>query len=266
MQLSYKSYLTNEGRQQSFNDAAIIVSQAFPRRDSNIAQLYLMWEKCARYLQHVLHLKDCFREERKGNPTFTAPKTYCDLNNQCQRYLYPSPCLLVLKSDRYLLEINAYEDLNDLIEVNRMALESLPLIDQAIGLQGSLTSHTGQLLIRLGNPAEGVKWLKKSYEIRSHDHPFNPRESAWAAENAGNGIATLNDFPEAIVWLKRARDHWLEWSCKQEVGTGEWPACIKKSMGLAFAWAGELHEARKISLSALEQIESTQPYNWAMAA
>ena len=167
---------------------------------------------------------------------------------------------------RYLLEINAYEDLEDLIEVNRMALEALPPEEQIIGLQGSLTSHTGQMLVRLGKPEEGVQWLRKSYEIRSHDKPFNPRESAWAAENAGNGIATLNEFAEAIEWLERARDHWLEWSNTQTTEKGEWPACIKKSLGMTLVWAGYSARARHITTLAMQQIESTKPYNWAMAA
>lgn len=77
--------MTIEQRQQSFNDTATLVSRAFPRRDSDVAQLYLMWARCALYLQHVLNLKDCFREERKSNIAFTAQKTYCDLNNACQR-------------------------------------------------------------------------------------------------------------------------------------------------------------------------------------
>jgi hypothetical protein len=67
----------------------MLVSHAFPRRDSDVAQLYLMWDRCALYLQHVLNLKDCFREEKKSNPTFTALKTYCDLNNACQRQVSP---------------------------------------------------------------------------------------------------------------------------------------------------------------------------------
>jgi hypothetical protein len=111
---------------------------------------------------------------------------------------------------RYLLEINAYTELEDLIQVNNMAMSTLPSGISTIGLQGSLTSHTGQLLIRVGRPSEGVEWLKKSYEIRSHDEPFNPRESAWAAENAANGISTLNEFKEGVKWLDISRDHWLE--------------------------------------------------------
>lgn len=69
----------------------------------------------------------------------------------------------------HLLEINSYTDLEDLIQVNTMAISTLTQQDRIIGLQGSLTSHTGQLLIGLGKRFEGVEWLKKFYKIRSHD-------------------------------------------------------------------------------------------------
>ena len=168
--------------------------------------------------------------------------------------------------DRYLLEVNAYSELHDLIQVNRTALSTLPKEEQTIGLQGSLTSHIGQLLVRIGKPAEGVEWLKKSYNLRSHDAPFKPQESAWAAENVSNGVASLNKFEEAMDWQGRARDHWLDWSEKQTFSKGEYPACIKKSIAMTLAWAGESEAARPICEQAIRQIISTKPYNWAMAA
>ncbi|KAK0110116.1 hypothetical protein ONS95_002771 [Cadophora gregata] len=142
VQSSFKYFMTPEERIKSFEAAATLVSLAFPRRDSNIAQLYLMWERCALFLPHVLSLKDCFREERKSNPSFPAPRIYCELNNTCQRYL---------------LEINAYGELEDLIQVNNTTISILPRGESTIGLRGSLISHTGQLMIRLGRPSEGVE-------------------------------------------------------------------------------------------------------------
>lgn len=82
--------MTPEQKQEAFNNATILVSMAFPRHDSTVAQLYLMWDQCAVYLQHVVRLKDSFREERSkngANPKFSALQVYCDLNNACQRYV-----------------------------------------------------------------------------------------------------------------------------------------------------------------------------------
>ena len=171
-----------------------------------------------------------------------------------------------LTGNRYLLEINAYPELEDLIQVNTLALSSLAHEDQTIGIQGSLTSHRGQLLVRLGRASEGVKWLKESYNVRTRDIPFNPRESAWAAENAGNGIATTNAFSDAIKWHELARDHWLEWSKTNSPDKGVWPAVLKKSMGTTLLWAGQRERARDLINQAMQQVESTEPYSWAMAA
>lgn len=165
----------------------------------------------------------------------------------------------------YLIEINAYAELEDLINVNTLALETLPIGEKTVNLQGSLTSHKGQLLVRLGRPLEGVQWLRKSYDIRSRAVPFNPRESSWAAENAANAIATVNNFTEAIKWQEAARDHWLDWS-EQNGVPGVWPAVLKKSLGTTLIWAGQRERAREILSQAIDQIEATEPYNWAMAA
>lgn len=85
VQTSFKFFMPPDQKQKSFNDAAILVSLAFPRRDNAEGHMYLVWERCALYLKQVLGLRDCFREEKKANPAFSAVFQYCDLNNACQR-------------------------------------------------------------------------------------------------------------------------------------------------------------------------------------
>lgn len=75
-------------RQKVFDDTAMLMSHAFPRRDTASAQMYLVWKKCATLLQHVLSLKDSFRREIKEYGGFKATHIYCELNNACQRCVY----------------------------------------------------------------------------------------------------------------------------------------------------------------------------------
>lgn len=174
------------------------------------------------------------------------------------------------------METNSHEDLEDLIQINSEALSTLPEREQTIALQGSLTSHRGQLLMRLGKTEEGVKWLKKSYEIRSHDQPFNPRESAWAADNAATGIASNNDWPEAIRWYELACKHFIEHlsqssspnsgKAQQKEHQGEISPILQISMGRGVFWAGRVAQARELLSRGLEQVESTEPYSWSNAA
>ncbi len=164
------------------------------------------------------------------------------------------------------MELYSHEELADLIEVNTLALNSLPQEEQAVGLWGSLTSHKGQLLVFLGNPEEGVTWLRKSYEIRSRDVPFNPRESAWAAINAAMGIATLNNFDEAIQWHEKGHAHFMGWASEQTNRSWELPADSTCSYGAILFWAGHKKRAREIITKALKLAEAEEPFNWAVTA
>lgn len=85
VQTSFKFFMTPEQRQKSFNNASLLVSLAYPRRDSDSAVLYQKWKRCAMCLPHILSLKNCFLEEKKANPEFRVLQTYVDMNNACQR-------------------------------------------------------------------------------------------------------------------------------------------------------------------------------------
>jgi hypothetical protein len=85
VQTSFKYFMEPEDRQKSFNDATLLVSASFPRKDAEFAQMYHFWKPCALYLPHVLSLRDSFREEKKTNSKFSALMLYCSLNNACQR-------------------------------------------------------------------------------------------------------------------------------------------------------------------------------------
>ena len=54
-------------------------------------QLYDEWKGYNRYLQHVLNLGDIFVEERKALRAFKAPQKFCEMLNDCQRYVVPPP-------------------------------------------------------------------------------------------------------------------------------------------------------------------------------
>ncbi|KAI1122604.1 NB-ARC and TPR domain protein [Nemania abortiva] len=253
VQTSFKHFMTIEQRQQMFNDATVLVAHAFPRKDSDSAQLYQKWKSCSLYLPQVLSLRDSFREELNENPKFSVLSLYCELNNACQRYL---------------LEINSYNDNLALFEVNELALKTITVQSHSVrvDLEGGLASHKGQVLARIGLVNEAVNCLQLSYDMFATDEPYDPRESAWCAENLANAIATRNDFPEAVKWQERAREHWLDYSREHSADTTEWPAILKKSMGTTLLWAGQRDRARRILDEGIKQIESAHPYNWAMAA
>jgi hypothetical protein len=135
-----------------------------------------------------------------------------------------------------------------------------------VDLEGTFASHKGQLLARIGNPEEAVKYLKLSYDIFATDRPYNPRELAWCAGNLVNAVATTNAWSDAVKWSEKARDHWLEHSSEHSKDPSEWPAILKKIMGTTLVWAGQRDRAREILSDGMQQVESQKPYNWAAAA
>lgn len=158
------------------------------------------------------------------------------------------------------------DDLEDLIEVNTMALSSMPQEEQKISLQGSLTSHRGQLNLRFGKTEEGVKWLKKSYEIRSRDVPLKPLESAWAADNLAAGLGSINDFTEALKWCEIARDHYLDGTNQQKNGSEESDPTLMINTAANLFRSGQPARAKALLNAALKQIESEKPYDWYRAS
>lgn len=89
VQTQFRYFLTPEKRQQAFNNAVALVYQSFPKQSdtTNRNQLYQQWTQCNRCLQHVLHLKKNFREEREHSRDFKASWLFCELLKDCQRYV-----------------------------------------------------------------------------------------------------------------------------------------------------------------------------------
>jgi len=89
----------------------------------------------------------------------------------------------------------------------------------------------GQALARVGKFEEAVVQLELSYKIFSIAEPLNLREEAWCAENLADGIASTNNFAEAVRFQEEARDHWLNWAKENSEDKTEWPAILKWGMG-----------------------------------
>lgn len=88
VQMQFRSFLSVEERQEAFNNAVVLVYNAFPKQSdaTNKNQLYHQWAQCNRCLQHVLCLKDNFKEERRHWEKFKASWLFCVLLKDCQRW------------------------------------------------------------------------------------------------------------------------------------------------------------------------------------
>lgn len=137
--------------------------------------------------------------------------------------------------------------------------------DQTWDMRGSITSYKGQLYLHTGRVLEGVEIQKESYKIRTMAIPQDLKETAYGALNAANAIASTNNFAEAGIWYKRARDHWLEFD-RTHGNTKIYPSSIKRAFATSLIWSGERRESRELLDHALRQVESSKPFDWASAA
>lgn len=149
-----------------------------------------------------------------------------------------------------------------------MAIRAIPPQPHNIqtDLEGDFASHMGQALARVGRCEEAVQQLKLSYKIFSTAQPRNLREEAWCAENLADGLASTNNFEEAVSFQEKARDHWLDWAKDNSEDKMEWPAILKWGMGTNLIWAAQNHRARDVLTKGLGQLEAAKPYNWVMLA
>lgn len=85
VQTQFRYFLSLEQRQQSFNDAVEVVFNVLPMNEGESGQLYEVWELCNKYTQHILHLRDCFLEQKNASKTFKATWKFCGLLNFAQR-------------------------------------------------------------------------------------------------------------------------------------------------------------------------------------
>ena len=87
VQTQFRYFLHLDERQKAFDNATALVYHAFPKQsdETNQNQLYQQWTQCNRCLQHVLSLKDNFKEERRITKDFKASPLFCELLKDCQR-------------------------------------------------------------------------------------------------------------------------------------------------------------------------------------
>lgn len=85
VQTQFRYFLSLEQRQASFNDAVELIYNILPMNEGETGQLYEVWDICSRYTQHIMHLSDCFAEEKGASKTFRATWKLCGLLNFAQR-------------------------------------------------------------------------------------------------------------------------------------------------------------------------------------
>ncbi|PNP48425.1 hypothetical protein TGAMA5MH_00463 [Trichoderma gamsii] len=252
VQTQFRSFLSPEERQQAFDNAVVLVYNAFPKQSdaTNKNQFYHQWTQCNRCLQHVLCLKDNFKEERKHSKSFKASSLFCELLKDCQRYLY---------------EINALKELVDVCEVDLLAVDTLDDQEQAIDIKASTLSHQASMYESIGRVQEAIQLNTKGYNMRLAEEPRKGGLLGGFEQNLGYNYNTANQHEIALMWFEKSRVTWTAWNVKQGK-EADWPTVTKKNTARCLLYLGKYDEAQLLLDVSIREFKQEKPLNWAMLA
>ncbi|KAK6507665.1 hypothetical protein TWF481_006087 [Arthrobotrys musiformis] len=250
VQTQFKYFLSREQRQKAFDLATFLLYKVFPQEDETTHQLYEKWAICNQYLQHVLYLKDFFKEEMKSSKEFKATGNFCELLKGCQRYLY---------------EANQLTDLEDLCEANILAVATLENKSHKQDLMAHIYSQQSNLYESIGKVELAIELNLKAYALRQSEVPLKPILLAGFENNLGYNYNTANQHETALEWFSKSRDRWFAWELSQG-NEANWPAFLKKNMGRCLVYLNRFSEARSLLQLSLKEFRSVKPLNWAMIA
>ncbi|GFF21642.1 hypothetical protein ATEIFO6365_0015021400 [Aspergillus terreus] len=252
VQTQFRYFLSLDERQQAFANATALVHRAFPKQSdgTNQNQLYQEWTQCNSFLQHVLSLVDKFKEERKAAKNFKASSLFCDLLKDCQRYLY---------------EINALRDLEDVCEVNMLAVEALEDKEKAIDIAAWTLSLQASMDESTGKVQKAIELNTKGYRMRLEEKPLKGGLLGGFEQNLAYNYNTANDHEMALTWFEKSRDTWIAWNVKEGRGA-VWPTVTKKNTARCLVYLGQYDKAQELLDIAITEFKQEKPLNWAMLA
>ncbi|KAF2811394.1 uncharacterized protein BDZ99DRAFT_507903 [Mytilinidion resinicola] len=252
VQTQFRYYLPLEERQKAFDNAVALVYHAFPKQsdETNKNQFYQQWTQCNRCLQHVLSLKDNFKEERRLVKNFKAGPLFCELLKDCQRYLY---------------EINALTDLEDVCEVNLQAVKTLDNEEQATDIAASTLSHQASMYESTGKVQKAIELNTKGYNMRLQENPLKGGLLGGFEQNLAYNYNTANDHETALTWFEKSRDTWIAWNVK-EGREADWPTVTKKNMARCLVHLGQYDKAQALLDISITEFKKEKALNWAMLA
>ncbi|GAW14062.1 hypothetical protein ANO14919_034540 [Xylariales sp. No.14919] len=252
VQTQFRSFLPLEERQRAFDNAVVLISNAFPKQSdaTNKNQMYQHWTQGNRCLQHVLCLKDHFREEFKHSNKFRASFLFCDLLKDCQRYLY---------------EVNGFKELESVCEVNLMAVKTLDNQEQATDITASTLSHQASMYESIGNVRLAIELNLKGYKLRQEENPLKGGLLGGFEQNLGYNYNTANEHEMALTWFEKSRHTWIAWNI-QEGREADWPTITKKNMARCLLYLERYSEAENLLDNSIKEFKKEKPLNWAMLA
>ncbi len=82
VQTEFQFFISPEERQKDFHYATLLLNKSFPKRIPG-HKMHALWDKCDKFVEHVLSLTTSYQSESEDIPKLKASKELCSLIDNC---------------------------------------------------------------------------------------------------------------------------------------------------------------------------------------
>jgi tetratricopeptide (TPR) repeat protein len=171
----------------------------------------------------------------------------------------------LLTAIRYLYEINALEELEDLCEANLMAADTLGDHGHATDIKASTLSHQASLYESIGQVERAIDLNMRGYNMRLAERPRKGGLLGGFEQNLAYNHNTANKHEVALTWFEKSRETWITWNVS-EGRQEDWPTVTKKNTARCLVYLGRYNEAQTLLDTSIKEFKREKLLNWAMLA
>ncbi|KAK1506881.1 hypothetical protein CTAM01_03213 [Colletotrichum tamarilloi] len=176
----------------------------------------------------------------------------------------PDSLLWFLDVDRFLLEQQTWPELEDLVEIGKLALATLPEQDPELYNLTSPDTYIAQMWARRGHYRLAIEVMVSARNMKLKAPQEDHQNLSWMANNISAFYSCLGEYKTALEWQETSRVAWERWA-KSENVEFHWHPNQRYGKGRTLAYMKRYDEARTDIDESLEDMLTTKPVIWGTA-
>ncbi|KAJ4161669.1 uncharacterized protein LMH87_007695 [Akanthomyces muscarius] len=166
---------------------------------------------------------------------------------------------------RYLFEVNALDELEDVCTVTLLAAKALIDEERATNITASTLSIQASMCESTSNVEKAIELNMKGYEMRLAENPIKGGLLGGFEQNLAYNFNTANQHKEAVEWFNKSKKRWIAWNV-QEGRAADRPTVTKKNTARCLFYLGRYREAESLVKVSKTEFRNEKVLNWAMLA
>ncbi|KAG7048683.1 Tetratricopeptide-like helical [Colletotrichum scovillei] len=164
----------------------------------------------------------------------------------------------------FLLEQQTWPELEDLVEVGKLALATLPEQDPELYNLTSPDTYIAQMWARRGHYRLAIEVMVSARNMKLKAPQDDHQNLSWMANNISAFYSCLGEYETALEWQGTSRTSWERWA-KSENVEFHWHPNQRYGRGRTLAYMKRYDEARTDIDISLEDMMTTKPVIWGTA-